>query len=82
MYDNQLPQLARHYGQSDHGGLEVTIKPDWREPKLDDLPDDAILDVRLAHNGVSKGELRRLVDEARMTLERVPRRWADERQVR
>ena len=46
-----------------------------REPKLDDLLSDPILDVLLARDGISREELRRVVDQARRTLARVPREW-------
>ena len=49
----------------------------WREePRLDDLLSDPMLDVMLKRDRVSRDELRRLVEEARMTLARVPREWA------
>ena len=49
----------------------------WREePRLDDLLSDPMLDVMLKRDRVSRDELRRLVEEARVTLARVPREWA------
>lgn len=48
----------------------------WREePRLDDLLSDPMLDVMLKRDHVSRDDLRRLVEEARMTLARVPREW-------
>jgi hypothetical protein len=49
----------------------------WKEPKLDDLLDDPILDVLLAHDGVTKDVLRELIEQARADLVRVPRTWKD-----
>jgi len=49
----------------------------WKEPKLDDLLDDPILDILLAYDRVSKGDLRQFVEQARADLARVPRTWAD-----
>jgi len=46
-----------------------------KEPKLDDLLDDPILDVLLARDGVTKDDLRLLVERAREDLTRVPRNW-------
>jgi len=45
----------------------------WKEPKLDDLLEDPILDILLAHDGVSRDELHRLVEQARQSLARRPR---------
>jgi hypothetical protein len=50
----------------------------WKEPNLDDLLDDPILDVLLAHDRVSKDGLRQLIEQARADLARVPRQWAVE----
>ena len=48
----------------------------WRdEPRLDDLLSDLMLDALLMGDRVSRDELRRLVEEARLTLARVPREW-------
>ncbi len=47
----------------------------WHEPKLEDLLDDPILDVLLAHDRVTREDLRRVVEQARQTLARVPREW-------
>jgi hypothetical protein len=49
----------------------------WKEPKLDDLLDDPILDVLLAYDRVSKDDLRQFVEQARADLARVPRIWTD-----
>jgi hypothetical protein len=46
-----------------------------REPKLEDLLADPILDVLLERDRVSREELSRVVEEARQTLARVPREW-------
>ena len=48
----------------------------WRdEPRLDDLLSDPMFDALLTGDRVSRDELRRLVEEARLTLARVPREW-------
>ena len=48
----------------------------WRdEPRLEDLLSDPMLDALLMGDRVSRDELRRLVEEARLTLARVPREW-------
>ena len=48
----------------------------WREePRLDDLLSDPMVDALLIGDGVSRDELWRLVEEARLTLARVPREW-------
>ena len=47
----------------------------WKEPKLDDLLDDPILDALLARDGVTREDLRLLVERAREDLARVPRSW-------
>jgi len=46
-----------------------------REPKLEDLLSDPILDVLLERDRVSREELTRVVEQARRTLARVPREW-------
>jgi hypothetical protein len=51
-----------------------------KEPKLDDLLDDPILDVLLAHDRISKDDLRQFVEQARADLARVPRQWEIEPQ--
>ncbi len=48
------------------------MKKVWREPTLDTL---------LARDGISKGELTRIIDEARETLARVPRSWQEGQEV-
>lgn len=46
-----------------------------KEPKLDDLLSDPILDILLAHDRVSRDDLDRVVQTARMALARIPRQW-------
>ena len=53
------------------------MRKPWREPMLDDLLSDSTLDKLLACDGVSKEELRRVVEDARDALARVPRSWRD-----
>lgn len=45
----------------------MTRKP-WKEPTLDDLLADPILDVLLAHDRVSRDELLAVVERARRAL--------------
>jgi hypothetical protein len=55
---------------------EAVMERSWRdEPRLDDLLSDPMLDALLIGDRVSRDELRRLVEEARLTLARVPREW-------
>jgi len=55
---------------------EAVMERCWRdEPRLDDLLSDPMLDALLIGDRVSRDELRRLVEEARLTLARVPREW-------
>jgi hypothetical protein len=51
------------------------MRAPWKEPTLDDLLSDPILDVLLAHDRVSRDDLRRLVEQAQRTLARTPRQW-------
>ena len=46
-----------------------------KEPKLDDLLSDPILDILLAHDRISRDDLDRVVQTARQTLARIPRQW-------
>jgi hypothetical protein len=55
---------------------EAVMERCWRdEPRLDDLLSDPMVDALLMGDRVSRDELRRLVEEARLTLARVPREW-------
>ena len=49
-----------------------------KEPRLDDLMNDPILDVLLARDGVTKDDLHQVVEQAREDLARVPRTWDSE----
>ena len=51
------------------------MKKVWREPTLDEILNDPTLDALLARDGISKDELRRIIEGARQTLTRVPRSW-------
>jgi len=51
------------------------MKRAWKEPQLDDLLSDPILDILLAHDRVSRDDLARVLDDARQALARVPRQW-------
>lgn len=46
-----------------------------REPKLDELLSDPILDTLIRRDRISREELDRIVERARLTLARVPREW-------
>jgi len=48
----------------------------WHEPRLDELLSDPMVDILLLRDRISLEELHRLVEEARLTLARVPREWA------
>jgi hypothetical protein len=47
----------------------------WREPKLDELLSDPMVDILLSRDRISREELHRVLEEARLTLARVPREW-------
>jgi hypothetical protein len=51
------------------------MKRAWKEPQLDDLLSDPILDILLAHDRVSRDDLARVLERARQALARVPRQW-------
>jgi hypothetical protein len=51
------------------------MKKDWREPTVDDLLSDPTLELLLARDGITKGELQRIIEGARQALARVPRSW-------
>jgi hypothetical protein len=51
------------------------MKRAWKEPKLDDLLSDPILDILLTHDRVSRDDLDRVVQAARQALARIPRQW-------
>jgi hypothetical protein len=53
----------------------------WKEPKLDDLLDDPMLDVLLGRDGVTRDDLHQLIERAREDLTRVPRQWEIEPQT-
>ena len=53
----------------------------WKEPKLDDLMADPILDVLLDRDGVTRDDLHQVVERAREDLARVPRTWEAEPQA-
>jgi hypothetical protein len=44
-------------------------------PKLADLLSDPIHDMILVHARLNRGDLYRVIDEARRTLARMPRQW-------
>ena len=44
------------------------MKKPWKEPTLDDLLADPILDLLLARDGVSREELLAVVEQARLAL--------------
>ena len=51
------------------------MKRAWKEPQLDDLLSDPILDILLTHDRVSRDDLTRVLEGARQALARVPRQW-------
>ncbi len=51
------------------------MKTAWKEPKLEDLLEDPILDVLLAHDRISRDDLRQVVEQARRALALAPRAW-------
>ncbi len=51
------------------------MKTAWKEPKLEDLLEDPILDVLLAHDRVSRDDLHQVVVQARRALALAPRAW-------
>ena len=57
------------------------MKTAWKEPKLEDLLDDPILDVLLAHDGISRDDLHQVVEQARRALALAPRAWKLEEAV-
>ncbi|HSY87864.1 MAG TPA: hypothetical protein VLA85_14960 [Verrucomicrobiae bacterium] len=48
----------------------------WHEPRLDELMSDPMVDILLLRDRISREDLRRVVEEARQALARVPREWA------
>ena len=57
------------------------MKTAWKEPKLEDLLDDPILDVLLAHDRISRDDLHQVVERARRALALAPRAWKLEEEV-
>jgi len=51
------------------------MKTVWKEPKLQDLLEDPILDVLLAHDRISRDDLDQVVKRARRALALAPRAW-------
>ena len=51
------------------------MKTVWKEPKLEDLLDDPILDVLLAHDRITRDDLHLVVEQARRALALSPRAW-------
>ncbi|HEY2112885.1 MAG TPA: hypothetical protein VGH25_14275 [Dongiaceae bacterium] len=51
------------------------MKTAWKEPKLEDLLEDPILDVLLAHDRISRDDLHQVVEQARRALALAPRAW-------
>jgi hypothetical protein len=54
---------------------EAMMKTAWKEPKLEDLLEDPILDVLLAHDRISRDDLHQVVAQARRALALAPRAW-------
>jgi hypothetical protein len=57
------------------------MKTAWKEPKLEDLLADPILDVLLAHDRISRDDLHQVVEQARRALALAPRAWKREDEV-
>lgn len=57
------------------------MKTAWKEPKLEDLLADPILDVLLAHDRISRDDLHQVVERARRALALSPRAWKLEEAV-
>jgi hypothetical protein len=55
---------------------EAAMDKIWHEPRLDELLSDPMVDILLLRDRISREDLRRVVEEARLTLARVPREWA------
>lgn len=51
------------------------MKTAWKEPKLEDLLEDPILDVLLAYDRISRDDLNQVVEQARRALALAPRAW-------
>jgi len=47
----------------------------WKEPKLEDLLSDPILDILLAYDRLSRDDLDRAIERGRQALARAPRPW-------
>ena len=54
------------------------MKTAWKEPKLEDLLEDPILDVLLAHDRISRDDLHEVLERARRALALAPRAWKPE----
>jgi hypothetical protein len=50
----------------------------WKEPKLEDLLSDPILDILLAYDRLSRDDLDRAIERGRQALARAPRPWETE----
>ena len=75
---NSDAHAAEREEDGDLGGVQRrrrAVRTICREPKLEDLLSDPILDVLLERDRVSREELTRVVEQARRTLARVPREW-------
>jgi hypothetical protein len=55
---------------------EAAMDKIWHEPRLDELLSDPMVDILLLRDRISREDLRRVVEEARLALARVPREWA------
>jgi hypothetical protein len=47
----------------------------WHEPRLEELLSDPMVDILLLRDRITREDLRRVVEEARLALARVPRKW-------
>jgi hypothetical protein len=56
--------------------METAMDKIWHEPRLDELLSDPMVDILLLRDRISREDLDRVVEEARLALARVPREWA------
>jgi hypothetical protein len=55
---------------------EAAMDKIWHEPRLEELLSDPMVDILLLRDRISREDLHRMMEEARLTLARVPREWA------
>jgi hypothetical protein len=70
------PQNLTTVGPAHSARQEAAMDKIWHEPRLDELMSDPMVDILLLRDRISREDLRRVVEEARLALARVPRKWA------